>query len=433
MTVTNSGDAATSAPIVLTDTLQAPHLALSALTPGPHFSCSGDGSLATPLSCTRAEPLGPGQSDSIQLDVAVAVGGNYDHNTGQDIATSTVTVSGGGVAGVVSTSDPVSVYPRYALEFFLARTTTDDSEATNDTVAGGHPSQTLNAFQFTHSSSGGPNPTICSAEDLKNAYVELPLGFIGNPAAAPLGAQVGEIASRSAPTVLEAELGPGGTLPYSTSNPTTALPLSSFSKCHNTSIPNVLKAVLHPRTESYAISVGATGQWLDQLCGSLPSEPASSGSLPNTGDPVPEVPFLSNPLDCSEAEPAWKLASQTPGRTRAPSASAASPTSAIRPGTGRPKRPRRSPAATTRSSPPSSTPATIATKPLQGGGPVQADSPSGLAVDLDFPQSNDPTDPNTTYRPLDPPGPRAQGHHRQAAGRPRRSRPSSADGLERLL
>ena len=37
----------------------------------------------------------------------------------------------------------------------------------------------------------------------------------------------------------------------------------------------------------------------------------------------------------------------------------------------------------------------IATKLLQGPGPVQADQPAGLAVVLDFPQTNDPTDPNT--------------------------------------
>ncbi len=45
------------------------------------------------------------------------------------------------------------------------------------------------------------------------------------------------------------------------------------------------------------------------------------------------------------------------------------------------------------------------TKPLQGGGPVQADQPTGLGVDFNFPQTNDPTDPNTTFEPAAPQAP----------------------------
>ena len=90
LTVTNIGDAATSAPIVLTDTLGA-GLTFSAVDPGPSFSCSGDASLATPLTCTRAAPLGAGQSDSIQLSVAVV-----EVATDETVTSSTTaTVSGG--------------------------------------------------------------------------------------------------------------------------------------------------------------------------------------------------------------------------------------------------------------------------------------------------------------------------------------------------
>ena len=55
------------------------------------------------------------------------------------------------------------------------------------TAAGGHPFQDFNSFQFTHiiTDIGGGTFGPLSAEDLKDAYVTLPPGLIGNPAAAP--------------------------------------------------------------------------------------------------------------------------------------------------------------------------------------------------------------------------------------------------------
>ena len=72
---------------------------------------------------------------------------------------------------------------------------------------------------------------------------------------------------------------------------------------------------------------------------------------------------------------------------------------------------------------------TIATKPLQGPGPTQADSPSGFAVDLDFPQSNDPTDQNTTYDPSIPQAPEPKDITVKLPAGLAIS-PSSADGLQ---
>src|SRR6185312_7006822 len=43
---------------------------------------------------------------------------------------------------------------------------------------------------------------------------------------------------------------------------------------------------------------------------------------------------------------------------------------------------------------------TLAVQPLQpGSGPDQADQPTGVSVDLAFPQTNDPTDPETESEP----------------------------------
>ena len=142
-----------------------------------------------------------------------------------------------------------------------------------------------------------------------------------------------------------------------------------------------------------------------------------------------EVPFLSNPLDCSEREPTWTIAidsvehAGSPAPTRRPRprrsrledrrSSPQRPVDRLRrPAPGRPVQSRR-----------------IATKPLQGSGPVQADQPSGLRIDLDFPQSNDPTDFATRFRPGAPAGPPAKGRHRRAARRARdlaRPRPTAS-------
>ncbi len=107
-----------------------------------------------------------------------------------------------------------------------------------------------------------------------------------------------------------------------------------------------------------------------------------------------DAPFLSNPLDCSDPQPTWKLRGRLLGK-RGHLPSQRLP---------RPRQPRLAdrdviaPPVTGCDDPllaAQFNATSITTKPLQpGGGPVQADQPAGLAVDLDFPQSNDPTDLN---------------------------------------
>ena len=178
LAVTNTGDAPTSDPIVLTDTLGAGLTFGGNVDPGPNFSCGGDASPATPLTCTRTMPLGAGESDSIQFSATVVEVATDEEVT----ATNSATVSGGGVPGAVSAGFAALVFPPYAIDYFSARTTTDASETTEYTVAGGHPFQTVNAFEFAHSKFGS---NLEPTEDIKDGYVTLPPGFIGNPAAAP--------------------------------------------------------------------------------------------------------------------------------------------------------------------------------------------------------------------------------------------------------
>ncbi len=300
----------------------------------------------------------------------------------------------GGAAPSIAGAAPPS-RPPFALEFFKAKTT-DDVEAPY-TVAGGHPFASMNFFQFTHGIPGD-QVTEGPAEDPKDAYVELPHGFLGNPAAANWGAPVGELSIGVLGTL--ATPGPGGA-PIINVEPDYGSPAQFFIDYIKT--PVVLQGILHARSESYAITVRTKEALKAAVTGAratffgVPSLHGSGGG--------PEIPFLTNPVDCSEAEPAFKFAASTwvhPG-TLLPSGlpdlsnpewvTATEPTPPV---TGCDD-----PALTDQFAQ-----AGLGVKPLQGGGATQADSPTGLAVDLDFPQSNDPTDPeNTTYDPSIPQAP----------------------------
>ncbi len=286
--------------------------------------------------------------------------------------------------GVVPSIATAADRPPFALEFFKARTT-NDVEA-DDTVAGGHPFQNTTAFQFTHGQEGN-ELTEGSAEDPKDAYVRTPLGFLGNPAAAAYGSPLGEASIGVLGTV--PNLGPGGATLINVA-PDYGSPAQFFMDFVAT--PITLQAILHPRTDSYAITVGSRDALKAAVTGvrvrffGVPAQHFSGGS---------EVPFLSNPGNCSEAEPTWKLFASTWTH----------PASFLPGGLPDPSNPEWVKATVT--TPPvvgCDDPALtsqfaqtgLGVKPLQGAGATQADSPTGLAVDLDFPQSNDPTDPNNT-------------------------------------
>jgi hypothetical protein len=291
-----------------------------------------------------------------------------------------------------------AVEPPYKVESFTA--STNDGLGNAYTHAGGHLSQNDVEIVF-------PDPLL-DGPDVKDAAVTLLPGFFGNPAAA-LRCPAENIVS----TVTSQNDCPAGSVvgiarphlrtPVNFTNVETALynvkPEFGFpaqfafraeSRGH---YRYLLSATLLPRTESYGLSVGATN-----IARSGPVELVGFGStffgVPTQhGSGATEAPFLSNPLDCSEADPAWSLiydSWQQPG-THLPSGLpdfgdlnwkiATEPAAQIT-GCDDPALAEQFNAAT------------IATQPLQpGAGPVQADQPTGLAVDLDFPQSNDPTDP----------------------------------------
>jgi hypothetical protein len=410
LTITNSGDAATSSPITLTDTLPAgltvaiPNVLGEHISGGDGFACTGTGTAE--LSCSRGAPLAPSETASVRLSLALIP------PNAPDTVTNSATVSGGGAATVASAADPTPIVdlPPYVIKSF----TSANTDAAPYTAAGGHPFQNRTAFEFSSYDTviEGPPANLPNGE-LKDASVTLEPGFIGNPAVAsrcpivnikdespsadgpgathcPPGSRVGTVlfAYGGAPATerpiynLVTERGYPAQFAFNTGGKITVLSVTPLS-----------------RSESYGLTIGSKNvfnrlelvSFDTTFCayGSQGPEGAASCREPSS---TAEAPFLSSPLDCSDPQPTWKLAADSweDAGTYLPN--------------GLPDLAQ--PAWLTSSviSPPVSgcenpllasqfNATTLATRPLQpGGGPVQADQPSGLAVELEFPQFNDPTD-----------------------------------------
>ncbi len=291
--------------------------------------------------------------------------------------------------------------------------TTGETEAPY-TVAGGHPFQNDTQFDFPlkeHPLFGAPE----AVETLNGTYVNPPLGFIGNPAVAtrcpisnvdtskdnsdtdlsdcPLDSQVG--------VVHVGILGGVHVVRLFNLIPEVGYPAQfGFVVAGQ---PTVISVFPQPRSRSYRLTVGtpsipAVGvtSFHVSFCGygvkggSVSTELACKASPGLVGDP-----FLANPLDCSNSEPSWSIALDSeqhagsllglgiPNLSNPNWKTATDPTPPVI-GCDSPLLASQFDSAT------------IATGPLhRGGGPTQADQPTGLAVDFDFPQTNDPTDLNT--------------------------------------
>ena len=110
ITVANqTGANATNGTIALTDTLPA-GMTSTAMSETAH-SGGGSGSdwscAAANATCTRSSAMLAGETDTLVLTVAVG----YNAGTGNNATTNTVTVSGGGMSGSQTASDPTTVNP----------------------------------------------------------------------------------------------------------------------------------------------------------------------------------------------------------------------------------------------------------------------------------------------------------------------------------
>ena len=302
---------------------------------------------------------------------------------------------------------------------FSFNATTTNGFGAPYTQAGGHLSQNDVDIQFAN-----PFGPLGPAKD---AAVTLPPGFFGNPAAAPRcpaenirtpygpdndcppGSVVGIAYTTLAESTYSPVLGKrGGESALYNVTPDPGFPAQfAFRPLYGGHWRYSIHATLLPRTESYALSVGASSiahyaptevfGFATTFCShgtegtgfevELHGIPYNCKAPPGSG----EAPFLSNPVDCSEANPTWGLVIDSwyqagthlpgglPDLTDPNWETATVPAPPV---TGCDD-----PALTSQFQP------TLDVKPNQGGGAAQADQPSGLSVDLDFPQSNDPTNP----------------------------------------
>lgn len=180
LVVTNVGAAPSSGPVTVTDTLP------TALTPvGISYENDEEGTGATvkcvlaTLSCTIESPV---QSlESIVVILAVKP-------TSSEAAsvTNVATVSGGGAAGAAETAasaNPVNSSSAASFEVKNFAFDLADASGTTATQAGDHPFSVTTNLSFPVTETDGGLEGV--PYEPRDVVVELPLGFVGDPAALP--------------------------------------------------------------------------------------------------------------------------------------------------------------------------------------------------------------------------------------------------------
>jgi hypothetical protein len=404
MTVSNVGDAPTGGPVSTTITLPV-GLQLRFHRDGQCPSVQSVNAGA-PFTCTTSGPLAPGDSQTVTASLTVAA------DAASELTTS-VTASAASTPDVTA-EDHIPVMDRrpFGALDFTARSL--DSAGNDDTAAGGHPYEATTSFAFNTFRGDTTNISIpgqdIPVEQVRNIWVELPPGFVGAASAAarcplsklaqfspdcPPSSRVGTVtlttALRDFPD------------PLYNMMPEQGYPAGFAFKFSNQAV--VSYPQLRPRGEGYGLNVTVPGASRFKILRvsvtlyGVPSQhPGLFGALPFGGPPIP---FLSNQSDCLDAQPTTKIyvdSWEHPARMRSDgtpdlsdpnwkSSSAPAPpiTGCDRPELASLFKP------------------TIANRPTPNGvGTPQADTATGYQVDLDFPQPNDPTDPNATFDPSIP-------------------------------
>ena len=398
---------------------------------GSAIPCTGDGSAGNPLECdgNLYPGLEAGQSFTLITNVAIA-------NDAPDEVTSTIDVTGAGTVGTktATTVTQIEDLPPFEVKTFDGKTIEDDES--ESTVAGGHPYESFNFFNFNYAASLAGESWRVPIEDLKTADATLPLGLFGNPAAAPRcplkdisqiefldkcppGSKVGRAKIGLFNSPYESEV---GGYPIYNVVPDKGHPAQFLFRVVNSLV--TLYVTMHPRTEKYSISIGAADSprlFIKFVKINFWGVPSDHGSG-STG-----APFLTNPVACSDTEPEWKLALDTweSSGTRLSDGlpNLADPnwyqeTDQPAPVTGCDES-----ALTSLFNP------SLDVKPVQGGGATQADQPTGLSTKFTFPQTNDPTDPGTVFDTSLPQSPEPKDVTVKLPAGLTIS-PSSADGLQ---
>jgi hypothetical protein len=325
-------------------------------------------------------------------------------------------------AGSLTAGAVAATIPPLEIQNFVARSL--DANDRDYTVAGGHPEAAETSFSFPNLG-GGVIPAGLNVEMVKQTFIDLPPGFVANPAAAArctfsqLAVDPGQIPNCPAASAV-------GTVEIDTNSPLPAPNGTSKFVIYNM-VPergypaqfgfnfagkNVL---LYPRLRSRAGQYGATVvspgistigiTRIQARFFGVPSQHALVGDQAVGGA---RVPLLTNPADCLVAVPATSMYADVWARpARLLSSGSAdfgfpdltdplwkSATAVSPPGTGCD-----SPALVSQFAP------SLDMRPTAGTGSSQVDAPSGFTVDLAFPQSNDPTDSSSTFDPSVPNAP----------------------------
>jgi hypothetical protein len=431
--VTNSGDAPTGGPVAATLVLPA-GLELRYRT-GNGCPSVQSVNAGVPFTCTTPNPLAPGDSaDLMQASLIVAA------DAASELTTS-VTASAAGVSDVTA-EDHIPVIDRrpFAVYDFSARSL--DSGGDDDTVAGGHPYEATTSFAFPtwrgdiSNAAVGPYGFDATVEDVRNIWVQLPPGFVGAASAAarcPLS-ELAKVVPQCPPSSQVGTLtllGGGYDSPQRLYNmaPEQGYPAEFAFKLSNQAI--VSYPQLRPRGGGYGLNITVPGASRLRIRGitatlwGVPSQHPGLFGSPAAGGP--SIPFLSNQSDCLDAQPitkiyvdSWQhparmLSDGTPDLTDPNWKSSSTPAPPV---TGCD-----APALADQFKP------SISAGPSPDTGSTEADTPSGYRVDLTFPQSNDPTDPDTVFDPSVPQAPQLKDATVTLPAGVAVS-PSAADGLD---
>ena len=389
VTVKNDGDEATTGLIQLTVSLP-PSLQVrsinsgslncptaEAIRLGAAFTCSYSGSLGAEATLVQEFSVfvDTDAPQAVEVDAEVSGG-------------SSAPASGSTVVEVIDRSP-------FGVATFGARSIKESGA--DEKLSGGHPFAATTHFSIPTFSG------LLPVEDVRDVFTDLPPGFLGAVSAVgscplatlssgfifslcPADSKVGTITLRN--TESEST--------YSLYNlvPEHGFPAEFGFTFANQSV--VFYAKLRPRSEGYGVEVIAQG---------VPRYTYSNFDVELYGVPAlrngsggPPIPFLSNPVDCSNADPTTRLAIdswQHPAKKRNdglldlsdPLWKTATVVNPRVEGCS-------DPALVAQWNP------DVTTIPVQEGpGPVQANQPAGLNVHLHFDQSNDPTDPANIAEP----------------------------------
>jgi hypothetical protein len=340
------------------------------------------------------------------------------------------------LTGAIAASTPAAVAAPASpyITDFSARTL--DEAGNDDTVAGGHPFEAVTSFLLPAAGNAG--------QSVKSVFTELPAGFVANVGVAarctiaqlrppsdpnnpvcPAASRLGTV------ELLEASTGeaPGGPIALYNMVPERGYPAELGFNTGSKAV--VLYAQLRARTGQYGVTVASPGIAIQanitgvklSLYG-VPSQGNGAGGAP--------MPFMTDPSNCQEAEPSTKLFADSwefPGRLLQAGSSdfgepdPSDPTWRTATAPAPPVTGCDSPSLASQFAP------TIDSHPSAEAGSSRADAPSGYTVDLDFPQTNDPTDSSSTVDPSIPGAPPLKSATVTLPAGVAIS-PSAADGLE---